>query len=199
MGATIMGATVLHELGRGDGRGHGLRAAGRGRGAENAGKGGIALLVVLCSILLVLLRVLLALLLPRGRNPITLVVGHGCFHDACVSHRMVYLRRPRPCDGQSTIERWAREGWNCNQKWRRDEPTRISVSTTARQRPSVLFSSVVVPQIFAQLLQKPDRVECRSGRYRGRLSLSSSSPSLGGSMERRPLLEIVSGCATGSG
>lgn len=85
-----LGAPILHELGRRDGRGHGLRAAGRRGGAKDAGEGGIALLVVVCSVLLVLLRMLLALLrLSRGRHTVAVVVGHGCCHGARVSHRRV--------------------------------------------------------------------------------------------------------------
>ena len=50
----------------------------------------------------------------------------------------------------------AREGWNCNQKWRRDKPTRI-VSRCRRRLangPPSSSSSVMVPQISAQLKQQ---------------------------------------------
>ena len=98
------GAAVLHELRRGYGRGHGLRAAGWRGGAEDAGEGGIPLLVVLSSILIILLilllllRLLLLLLLlllwlplPRRRHPVALVlvVGHGCYRGAWVSNGTV--------------------------------------------------------------------------------------------------------------
>ncbi len=87
-----VGAAILHEMRRGHGRGHGLRAAGWRSGAEDAGEGGISLLVVLSTVLLVLLLLLLLLLgrwlpLPRRRHPVALVlvVGHGCYRGACVS------------------------------------------------------------------------------------------------------------------
>ena len=92
----------MHELRRGYGRGHGLRAAGWRGGAEDAGEGGIPLLIVLSSILVILrlllrlLRLLLLLLLlwlplPRRRHPVALVlvVGHGCYRGAWVSNGTV--------------------------------------------------------------------------------------------------------------
>jgi hypothetical protein len=67
-----MCAPILHELGRRDGRGHGLRAAGRRGGTEDVRKSCISLIGVGWPVARMLR------LQPRRRHPVALVVGHGC-------------------------------------------------------------------------------------------------------------------------
>ena len=98
-----MGAPIVREVGRRDGRGHGVRttrsvrAAGRRSGAEDAGKGGFPLEVILpiLRMSLLLLLWMLLLRLPRRRHPVSLVVGHvACQRLVCQpAERVAFLVR----------------------------------------------------------------------------------------------------------
>lgn len=90
---------------------------------------------------------------------------------------------PRQDSGRSAVDsrqsdgRGRLQGWNCMQKWRRDELTRIS-APTARQLPPTLKSTRscspgVRPVIEEREEKKADSVGGRNGRYR--CSLSSST------------------------